>query len=155
MYTSRTPATIFTLFSEEYDASHCSTPAVPIPCCRRRCPLQRDDDATVLGREVKRAKRSMEAEHAVLLADRDSTIRQLSGVCSSTCARVGLRACLVAFPVCCRACVFPPLFSCISCCGVARWVGFASGHGELLMFPRVLTTPQPSARFDSWNVYPC
>ncbi|CAM9563151.1 unnamed protein product [Ectocarpus sp. 8 AP-2014] len=40
---------------------------------------QRDDDATVLGREAKRAKKSMEAEHAVLLAERDSTISQLSG----------------------------------------------------------------------------
>ncbi|CAM9525943.1 unnamed protein product [Ectocarpus sp. 4 AP-2014] len=40
---------------------------------------QRDDDAAVLEREVKRAKKSMEAEHAVLLADRDTTISQLSG----------------------------------------------------------------------------
>ncbi|CAM9575347.1 unnamed protein product [Ectocarpus sp. 12 AP-2014] len=45
----------------------------------RQIHCQRDDDATVLGREVKRAKKSMEAEHAVLLADRDSTISQLSG----------------------------------------------------------------------------
>ncbi|CAM9754189.1 unnamed protein product, partial [Ectocarpus fasciculatus] len=40
---------------------------------------QRGDDDTVLEREVKRAKKSMETEHAVLLADRDSTISQLSG----------------------------------------------------------------------------
>ncbi|CAB1100731.1 unnamed protein product [Ectocarpus sp. CCAP 1310/34] len=45
----------------------------------RQIHYQRDDDTTVLGREVKRAKKSMEAEHSVLLADRDSTIRQLSG----------------------------------------------------------------------------
>ncbi|CAN0055571.1 unnamed protein product [Ectocarpus sp. 6 AP-2014] len=45
----------------------------------RQIHYQRDGDATVLGREVKRAKKSMEAEHAVLLADRDSTISKLSG----------------------------------------------------------------------------
>ncbi|CBJ32806.1 hypothetical protein Esi_0376_0005 [Ectocarpus siliculosus] len=45
----------------------------------RQIHYQRGDDATVLGREVKRAKKRMEAEHAVLLADRDSTISQLSG----------------------------------------------------------------------------
>ncbi|CAM9947830.1 unnamed protein product [Ectocarpus sp. 12 AP-2014] len=45
----------------------------------RQIHYQRNDDATVLGREVKRAKTSVEAEHTVLLADRDSTISQLSG----------------------------------------------------------------------------